>query len=72
MFEAIENGFPHLIAAIRRACLMSHMEAVGVIYAHRYGDGFGGKAMNAMGGAKQCLRQTLRMRNYRRAVRLAA
>lgn len=72
MFFVIEESFPHLIAAIRRACLMSHMEAVGVIYAHRYGDGFGGEAMNAMGGARACLRHTLRMRNYSRALRLAA
>ena len=72
MFEAIENGFPYLIAAIRRACLMTHMEAVGVIYAHRYGDGFGGEAMNAMGGAECCLRHTLRARALSRTIRLAA
>ena len=48
MFEAIESAHPRLIRAIRRGCGLSHMEAVGVIYAHRYGDGCGGLIRRAL------------------------
>ncbi|WP_267396184.1 MULTISPECIES: hypothetical protein [unclassified Sphingomonas] len=48
MFEAIESAHPHLIRALRRAAGLSHMEAVGVIYAHRYGDGCGGLISRAI------------------------
>ncbi|SDA14759.1 hypothetical protein [Sphingomonas sp. NFR15] len=61
MFDAIENAFPHLIRAIRRANGMTHMEAVGVIYAHRYGDGCGG-----------VIRRAVNARHYRLALKLAA
>jgi hypothetical protein len=72
MFEAIENAFPHLIMALRRTLHLTHMQAVGVIYAHRYGDGLGLAIMEDMGGAKACIRHTVQVRHYRRSVRLAA
>jgi hypothetical protein len=71
MFEAIEIAFPRLIAALRRYCGLTHMQAVGVIYARRYGDNWGGRWIDQAGGADALIRQAMRQRNYRR-YRLAA
>lgn len=69
MFEAIEAGFPHLIRALRRACNLTHMEAVAAIYAHRYGDGSGPEAVCHAGGACSVIRRAIKTRGYIRTLR---
>ena len=59
MFDQIAAAHPHLIRALRRGCHLSHMQAVGVIYAHRYGDGCGGVIARAL--RKRHANPTLRM-----------
>jgi len=64
MYEAINAAFPRLILALQRSNGMGRVEAVGVIYAARYG--------GECGAACAAIRRAVNARHLLRTLRLAA